>query len=76
MWEIAGQDDAHLTRHKTSIVKAGTINEMVVGVQNVRLSVKIQVRGTRISEGSLKAFPSKKICARWVTHMLTEEQQL
>ena len=51
-----------------------------MGEQDARLSVRNIASCTGISEGSVQAILKKrldlsKVCARWVSHLLTEEQK-
>ena len=67
-------------RPKTSVTKAN-IAAVKTGVeQDARLSVKDIANCTGISEGSVqtilkKRLDMRKVCARWVPHLLTEEQK-
>ena len=69
------EDDTRPGRPKTSITKANIVVE-----QDARLSVKDIPSCTGISEGSVQTILKKrldlrKVCARWVPHLLTEEQK-
>ena len=73
------EDDTHPGRPKTSATKANIAAVKIVVEQDARLSVKDITSCTGISEGSVqtilkKRFDLRKICARWVPHLLTEEQ--
>ena len=67
-------------RPKTSVTKANIAAVKIVVEQDVRLSVKDIASCTGISEGSVQTIQKKpwdlrKVCTRWVPHMLTEEQK-
>ena len=73
-------NDAHPGRPKTSVTKANIIAVKIVVEQDARLSVKDIANCTGISEGSMqtilkKCLDLRKVCARWVPHLLTEEQK-
>ena len=73
------EDDTHPGRPKTSVTKANIAVKIVVE-QDARLSVKDIASCTGISEGSVQTILKKrldlrKVCARWVPHLLTEEQK-
>ena len=66
-------------RPKTSVTKAYIAAVKIVVEQDARLSVKDTASCTGISEGSMQTILKKrldlrKVCARWVPHLLTEEQ--
>ena len=70
---------AFKSRPKTSVTKANIAVKIVVG-QDARLSVKDIASCTGMSEGSVQTILKKrldlrKVCARWVPHLLTEEQK-
>ena len=74
------EDDTRPGRHKTSVTKANIAAIKIVVEQDARLSVKDTASCTGISEGSVKTILKKrfdltKVCARWVPHLLTEEQK-
>ena len=74
------EDDTHPGRPKTSVTKANIAAVKVVVEQDGRLSVKNIASCTGISEGSVqtvlkKRLDLRKVCARWVPHLLTEEQK-
>ena len=74
------EDDTHLGRPKTSITKANIAALKIVVPQDARLSVKGIVSCTGISEGSVqtvlkKRLDLRKVCTKWVPHLLTEEQK-
>ena len=80
-WVKAGkfsvEDDTRPGRPKTSVTKA-VVKIMVE--QDARLSLKDIASCTGISEGSVQSILKKrldlrKVCARWVPHLLTEEQK-
>ena len=62
------------------VTKANIAAVKIMVEQNVRLSVKDIASCTGISEGSVQTNLKKrldliKVCARWVPHLLTEEQK-
>ena len=74
------EDDTHPGRPKTSVTKANIAAVKIVVEQDARLSVKDIASCTGISEGSVqtilkKCLDLRKVCARWVPHLLTEEQR-
>ena len=74
------EDDTRPGRPKTSVTKANIAAVKIVVEQDARLSVKDIASCTGISEGSVqtnlkKCLDLRKVCARWVTHLLTEEQK-
>ena len=74
------EDGTRLGRPKISVTKAYIAAVKIVVEQDVRLSVKDIARCTGISEGSVQTILKKrldlrKVCARWVPHLLTEEQK-
>ena len=74
------EDDTCPGRPKTSVTKAYIAAVKIVVKQDARLSVKDIASCTGISEGSVQTIPKKhldlrKVCARWVPHLLTEEQK-
>ena len=74
------EDDTRPGRPKTSIIKANFAAVKIVVEQDARLSVKDIASFTGISEGSVQTMLKKrldlrKVCARWVPHLLTEEQK-
>ena len=73
-------DDTHPGRPKTSVTKANIAAVKIVVEQDARLSVQDIASCTGISEGSVQTILKKrldlrKVCARWVPHLLTEEQK-
>ena len=67
-------------RPKTSVTKANIATVKIVVEQDARLSVKDIASCTGISEGNVttllkKRLDLRKVCARWVPHLLTEEQK-
>ena len=73
-------DDTRPGRTKTSVTKANIAAVKIVVEQDARLSVKDIASCTGISEGSVQSILKKrldlrKVCARWVSHLLTEEQK-
>ena len=74
------EEDTHPGRPKTSVTKANIAAVKIVVEQDARLSVKDIASCTGISEGNVqtilkKHLDLKKFCARWVPHLLTEEQK-
>ena len=74
------EDDTCLGRPKTSVTKANSAAVKIVVEQDALLSVKNIASCTGISEGSVqtilkKRFDLRKVCDRWVSHLLTEEQK-
>ena len=72
------EDNTRPGRPKISGTKANIAVKIVVE-QDVRMSVKDIASCTGISEGSVqtilkKCLDLRKLCARWVPHLLTEEQ--
>ena len=62
------------------VTKANITAVKIVVEQDARLSVKDIASYTGISEGSVhtilkKRLDLRKVCARWVPHLLTEEQK-
>ena len=83
-WVKAGkfsvEDDTRPGRPKTSVTKANIAAVKIVVEQDARLSVKDIARCTGISAGSVQTILKKrldlrKVCGRWVPHLLTEEQK-
>ena len=74
------EDDTRPGRPKTFVTKANIAAVKIVVEQDARLSVKDIASCTDISEGSEQTFLKKcldlrKVCARWVPRLLTEEQK-
>ena len=74
------EDDTRPGRPKTSVTKANIADVKTVVEQDARISVKDIASCTGISEGSVqiilkKRLDLRKVCARWVPHLLTEEQK-
>ena len=74
------EDDTSPERLKTSVTKANIAAVKIVVEQDARLSVKDIASCTGVSEGSVqtilkKRLDMRKVCARWVPHLLTEEQK-
>ena len=74
------EDDTRPGRPKTSVTKANVAAVKIVVEQNARLSVRDIASCTGISVGSVqrilkKSLDPRKVCARWVPHLLTEEQK-
>ena len=73
------EDDTRPERPKTS-TKANSAAVKIVVEQDARLPVKNIASCTVISEGGVQTILKnrldlRKVCARWVTHLLTEEQK-
>ena len=73
------EDDTRPGRPKTSVTKANIAAVKIVVEQDARLSVRDTASCNGISEGSVQTILKKrldlrKVCARWVPHLLTEEQ--
>ena len=67
-------------RPKTSVTKVNIAAVKIVVEQDAQLSVNDIASCTGISEGSVQTILKKhldlrKVCARWVPHLLTEEQK-
>ena len=74
------EDDTCPGRPKTSVTKANIAAVKIVVEQDARLSVKDIASCTGISEGSVQTILKKrldlrKVCARWVPHLLIVEQK-
>ena len=74
------EDDTRPGRPKTSVTKANIAAVKIVVEQDARLSVRDIDSCTGISEGSVQTILKKrldlrKVCARWVPHLLTEKQK-
>ena len=74
------EDDTRPGRPKTSVTKANIAAVKIVVKQDARLSVKDIASCTGIPKGSVQTILKKhldlrKVCARWVPHLLTEEQK-
>ena len=75
------EDDTHPGRPKTSVTKANIAAVKIVVEQDAQLPVKDIASCTGISEDSVqtiylkKRLDLRKVCARWVPHLLTEEQK-
>ena len=74
------EEDTRPGKPKTSVTKSNIAAVKIVVEQDARLSVKDIASCTGISEGSMqtilkKRLDLKKVCARWVPHLLTEEQK-
>ena len=83
-WVKAGkfsvEDNTRPGGPKTSITKANIAAVKIVVEQDARLSVKDIASCSGMSEGSVQTIPKKrldlrKVCARWVSHLLTKEQK-
>ena len=75
--QFSVEDDTRPGRPKTSVTKANIAAVKIVVKQDARLSVKDIASFTGISEGSVqtKRLDLRKVCARWLPHLLTEEQK-
>ena len=74
------ENDTRPGRHKISVTRANIAAVKIVVEQDARLSVKDIASCTVIPENSLQTILKKrlvlrKVCARWVPHLLTEEQK-
>ena len=74
------EDDTRPGRPKFSVTTANIAALKIVVEQDARLSVKDIASCTGISEGSVQTILKKrldlrKVCARSVLHLLTEEQK-
>ena len=74
------EDDTRPRRPKTSVTKGKIAAVKIVVEQDARFSVKDIASCTGISEGSVQTILKKrldlrKVCARWIPHLLTEEQK-
>ena len=72
--------DTRPGRPKTSATKANIAAVKIVVAQDTRLSVNYIAGCTGISVGSVQTILKKRLdlrkgCARWVPHLLTEEQK-
>ena len=79
-WEFSVEDDTRPGRPKTSVTKANIAAVKIVVEQDARLSVKDIASCAGISEGSVQTILKwrldlRKVCARWVPHLLSEEQK-
>ena len=80
VWKFSVEDDTRPERPKTSVTKANIAAVKIVVEQDARLSVKDIASWIGISEGSVQTILKKrldlrKVWARWVPHLLTEEQK-
>ena len=78
-FKLSVEDDTRPDRPKTSVSKENIADVKVVVKQDARLYVKDIASCTGISEGSVqtilkKRLDPRKVCARWVPHLLTDEQ--
>ena len=78
--KFSGEDDTRPGRPKISITKVNIAAVKIVVEQDARLSVRVRASCTCISEGNVqtnlkKRLDLRKVCARWVPHLLTEEQK-
>ena len=74
------EDDTRPGRPKTSVTKANISTVKIVVEHDARLSVRDIASCTGISDGSVqtilkKRLDQRKARARWVPHLLTEEQK-
>ena len=77
---VSVEDDTHPERPKTSVTKANIAAVKIVVEQDARVSVKDIASCTGISEGSVhtilkKHLDPRKVCTKWVPHLLTKEQK-
>ena len=78
--KFSAEDDTRPGRPKTFVTKANIAAVKIVVKQDAQLSVKDIASCTGISEGSVQTILKKrldlrKVCSRWVPHLLTEEQK-
>ena len=78
--EFSVEDYTRPGRPKTSVTKANIAALKIVVEQDARLSVQDIACCTGISEDSVQTILKKrldlrKVCARWVPHLLTKEQK-
>ena len=74
------KDGTRPRRPKVSVTKANIAAVKIVVKQDARLSVKDVASCTGISDGSVQTILKKrldlrKVCARWLPHLLIEEQK-
>ena len=74
------EDDIRPGSPKISVTKANIAAVKIVIEQDAQLSVKDIASCTGISEGSVQTILKKhldlrKVCVRWVPHLLTEEKK-
>ena len=74
------EDDTRPGRPKTSVTKANIAAVKIMVEYDARLSVKDIASCTGVSEGSVqtmlkKCLDLRKVCARWVSDLFTEEQK-
>ena len=79
-WKFSVEDDTRPGRPKTSVTKANIASVKIMVEQDARLSVKDIASCIGISEGSVQIILKKRLdlrkrCARWVPHLLTEEEK-
>ena len=79
--KVSVEDDTRPGRPKTSVTKANIAAVKIVVEQDAPLSVKDIASCTGISEGSVQTILKKrlylrKVCARWVPHLLTVKQKI
>ena len=78
--KFSDEDDTRPGRPKTFVTKGNIAAGKTVVEQDARLSVKDIASCTGISEGSVQTILKKrldlrKVCDRWVPHLLTKEQK-
>ena len=79
-WKFSVKYDSRPGRPKNSVTKTNIAVVKIVVEQDARLSVKDIASCTGISDGSVQTILKKhldlrKVCARWVPHLLNEEQK-
>ena len=75
------EDETRPERPKTYVTKANIAAVKIVVEKDTRVPVKDIASCTGISEGNVetilkKRLDQRKFCARWVPHLLTEEQKI
>ena len=75
-WKFSVEDDTHPGRPKTFVTTANIAAVKIVVKQDARLSVKdIASCPGSVQTILKKRLDLRKVCARWVPHLLTEEQK-
>ena len=70
------EDDTRPGRPKISVTKANITAVKIVVERDARLSVKDIASCTGMQTILKKRLDLRKVCARWVPHLLTEEQKI